>query len=458
MVSTNQRAVIDSSLDRVSVNAMAGSGKTFLLREYVKRNPQEDILFLVYNRSNRVSAKQWRYDNLNVHTTHSLSYDRRYSSRVGDITVEDISEEFSVNPKEAELILKVYKNFLSSSDSVVKEKHVTLQRECREPTRGVILNNVVACTQRLWNEVIDVDSKLPVDFDAFLKLWTLSNPDMSHYDTILLDEAQDSNQALTDVLIKQDCKLIAVGDRNQSLYGYRTTNGFNFFDRMKPTYYMNQTFRFGQEIAYIANEVLKEKGEEELLVGNPNVKSMIGDVSSSGRFVVLCRSKSSLVPESLKIKGKKIFFVDRDYYDTLCSVWRLKYSKVHPDTEALKHYESYKDLLDAVDDEDDLRTYVDVVEKYGERLRPLFGSRSRVIVFSASDANVILTTTHKVKGETFRNVRLANDFVELGKKKRLTKNRIEELNILYVAITRAREMLELNNNLKTYLRAGLRFG
>ncbi len=201
MVSTNQRAVIDSSLDRVSVNAMAGSGKTFLLREYVKRNPQEDILFLVYNRSNRVSAKQWRYDNLNVHTTHSLSYDRRYSSRVGDITVEDISEEFSVNPKEAELILKVYKNFLSSSDSVVKEKHVTLQRECREPTRGVILNNVVACTQRLWNEVIDVDSKLPVDFDAFLKLWTLSNPDMSHYDTILLDEAQDSNQALTDVLI-----------------------------------------------------------------------------------------------------------------------------------------------------------------------------------------------------------------------------------------------------------------
>ena len=56
-------------------------------------------------------------------------------------------------------------------------------------------------------------------------------------------------------------------------------------------------------------------------------------------------------------------------------------------------------------------------------------------------ADVILTTAHKSKGLEFVAVEIADDFKEIEKAEE------EEINILYVAVTRATHELQLNRDL-----------
>jgi superfamily I DNA/RNA helicase len=69
---------------------------------------------------------------------------------------------------------------------------------------------------------------------------------------------------------------------------------------------------------------------------------------------------------------------------------------------------------------------------------------------------ISLSTTHKAKGLEFLNVKLANDFFSLFDKndKLINKNYIkqEEINIYYVAMTRAIYKLELNTELKKFFK------
>jgi F-box protein, helicase, 18 len=66
-------------------------------------------------------------------------------------------------------------------------------------------------------------------------------------------------------------------------------------------------------------------------------------------------------------------------------------------------------------------------------------------------AQVVLATAHKAKGLEWQNVVLANDFAELAAPEATPRGAgvdTEEVNILYVAATRARRVLELNEGLE----------
>ena len=64
------------------------------------------------------------------------------------------------------------------------------------------------------------------------------------------------------------------------------------------------------------------------------------------------------------------------------------------------------------------------------------------------EANIIFTTTHKAKGMEYNQVIMTDDFISkkdiLNTKKSLSFNQInEELNIYYVASTRAKSVIAL---------------
>ena len=75
--------------------------------------------------------------------------------------------------------------------------------------------------------------------------------------------------ALIDILVTQEQAKILVGDPHQQIYSFR--GAVNALDSLQPThtFYLTQSFRFGPEIAQVANSCLKIlKSERKVLVGN----------------------------------------------------------------------------------------------------------------------------------------------------------------------------------------------
>lgn len=70
-------------------------------------------------------------------------------------------------------------------------------------------------------------------------------------------------------------------------------------------------------------------------------------------------------------------------------------------------------------------------------------------VKECTNPDVILTTAHKSKGLEYDNVIVANDF-KFGEKKLLDIPE-QEINLLYVACTRAKKALQLPDKLQDYM-------
>lgn len=70
------------------------------------------------------------------------------------------------------------------------------------------------------------------------------------------------------------------------------------------------------------------------------------------------------------------------------------------------------------------------------------------------EADIYLTTTHRSKGLEFENVEIADDFPAIDSLKIKMNNFedfIDEVYILYVAITRSYGKLQLNEDLKRFI-------
>merc|ERR1719244_2246968 len=89
------------------------------------------------------------------------------------------------------------------------------------------------------------------------------------------------NPAMLNIFMNQKVSRIIVGDPHQQIYTFR--GAINALDIVTPThtYFLTQSFRFGPEIAYVANKCLsafKDK-DSRTLVGGKKVDSF----TSSGR-------------------------------------------------------------------------------------------------------------------------------------------------------------------------------
>jgi hypothetical protein len=99
---------------------------------------------------------------------------------------------------------------------------------------------------------------------------------------------------------------------------------------------------------------------------------------------------------------------------------------------------------------------VKLVEKYDTQCPQLIEQLHSRLAPSGNGNSLILTTAHKSKGLEFDHVRLGDDFIDLNENigalsSPLDTSLVEELNILYVAITRARYSLEIPAKLKRFL-------
>ncbi|WP_334472837.1 hypothetical protein [Arsenophonus sp. PmNCSU2021_1] len=96
------------------------------------------------------------------------------------------------------------KNFMCSVDSQIMLRHCPsiLMGEVK---KSFTANEVVSQSEQLWHRRIDLSDNFPVIHDMYLKLYQLSQPNLSHrFDVILFDEAQDANPVTHDIVFRQN--------------------------------------------------------------------------------------------------------------------------------------------------------------------------------------------------------------------------------------------------------------
>jgi len=466
-LTTEQEEILYSENNFIYVLARAGTGKTTTLSEYTRLRKKALFLYIVYNSSIKEEAISKFPSYVRIETIHSLAYSslgKKYKDKLTfNLKVEDLFlnspffKDLDINIEEdykkGFTIIQIINGFCNSAKKSFNEiDH---------------LPHYLEIAKDYWNRMIDLNNKkVCITHDGYLKLYHLSNPKVN-YEYILVDEAQDSNEVMLDIVYSQKAKKIFVGDEHQRIYSFRGAinvfNEKNYFNSNSDYIELSLTesFRFGQKIADIANKLLSHYKKEENLLTGTDMDSFIGRLDRSQQYTSICRTNSLLFDLAIKHvrDGKLIHIVGgSDFiFNQIRDVYYLymgnKDKIISEYLKTFKNYKTFKGMATSLKVPEYI-FLVKVIDKYGDNLEEYFNLIRRGLT-GIRKADVILTTAHKSKGLEFLSVKLEDDFVNLYDDNGILipSERIdeEEINILYVALTRATDELELNRDLEKFI-------
>lgn len=456
-----------TSSENLKVYAFAGTGKTSTLRSIAYNLPQKRILYLAFNKSVQMSAHDTFPRNVHARTIHSLAYQalkmsshkwqnklsiRMTASNYANFLGLEIS---SKTLKYIFCLRDTLKNFLHSNNKKPSAKHTptweikSFQTTAEKDRLCEFINEKAPL---LWNAIIDPENtKVGINHDGYLKLWSTKKPRIPGVDIILLDEAQDTNPVTIEILKKQSTRLILVGDPRQQIYSFRgAVNAMNKI-RTPQKCSLTKSFRFGNDIAKLANKILKIRNKSKRLSGNPEIKSQTGVFNYQGNYTYIFRYNTELLEKAFKLasSGKKICVhgsieKNSELMLDLYNLYTDKKKKVKDPR--IKIFKNWKDLeinYDLLDDVEIQKGYR-LVSRYKLDVPTVIKKVKSACVSSSDSEAVILTTGHLSKGLEWDNVKISDDFLESK-----LKEKKEEENLLYVAITRAKKNLCLPKDFPT---------
>ena len=258
------------------------------------------------------------------------------------------------------------------------------------------------------------------------------------------------------------CKLLAIGDRHQSIYGFRgatnATENLREIDGCRVVT-MPRTWRFGPRTAEIANQVLKNlKGETVAIQG------MGTDGGWTQRSTLLTRTNAGLFDEAVTRQGRGMHWVggvekyNLRIIEDAYRIWTNKNGEVRDPY--MRRFRSWGEVVDYADSTRDAetRSLIKLVETHKSALPTLIAAVVRNEVKDPAQAELQLTTAHKAKGMEYDCVRLGEDFEvlyaaekEMCETGSLSAATEQEINLIYVGITRAKRMVRLNTETEQWL-------
>ena len=457
-----QKKIIEYDIDEnsiLNIIAFAGTGKTTTLLEYSKAHSHLNFLYVAFNKSVQVEAKEKFPPNVTCKTSHGLAFRKfgaPYKDRIiSNLRLNTVKSALGLNNyNEAKIVSETFYNFLISADLKISKKHLPwLSKD--DPKLPYFYISKAA---ELWVLMCDEnDGGVGMLHDCYLKLYHLSRPQLN-FDCILLDEAQDTNPVVADIIVSQKCPKILVGDPHQQIYAFRGSHNIMQHISAEKTLYLTYSFRFGEEIARIANKILHNfKGETRELKG----VRPLGNKGDFEDFAIIARTNAMIFTEAVNLchDGCKIAFlggIDGYRFNDIMDIYLLNVGKkAEIKNSHIRSFTTYSALKEFAEEADDweLKSKYKIVEKYGERL-PILVEYIKRSAVERAQAQYILTTAHKSKGSQFSKVRLCEDFSEFFLDNELSDGTSidpEEFNLLYVAVTRAKESITIPHRLQEFI-------
>ena len=277
---------------KYSINATAGSGKTFLSFEIAKILEDKDLvgLYLVFNRLNAKEGKakqqKLQLNDLEVRTYHSFALKIIQSFLVfsdtkpikTNLSISDLNTIYKFSK------LKFYKklqilqafNTFCSIGYIKADLDIELKRNLK----------------LLMNYIVDVenDFPFPISFTIYLasKLLTIHKdniPEKLKVDYLIVDEFGDLSKLDIDFITNIKTNLfIAIGDKYQNIYYFRT-QAFNPFKAIQfdKNFTLTQSFRVHKDIALEVEQFGKEYLEPNFkFKGTDNPKNFNSEATIVG--------------------------------------------------------------------------------------------------------------------------------------------------------------------------------
>ncbi|WP_133617765.1 UvrD-helicase domain-containing protein [Leucobacter luti] len=458
----------------VVIQALAGTGKTSTLEMLARYKPSRQGLYLAFNKVIATEAQR-RFSGTGVRpmTMHALALRnspdffrerlqgaQRFThwgqiAKVCGVTDGysfSTTDQASVKSLKRETITNCVKDtvgsFMRTADPELTVEHVRLPKALHaadgalEQLRALVLNNA----RILWADYVSPTGTLPMNHQAYVKHWQLSSPSLNT-DFVFVDEAQDLDPLLIDVILKQQCQRIVVGDENQAIYEWRgARNSMQQFPAAWRST-LTQSFRFGPGVAEEAQKWLSLLGSDLQISGTPMRDSRVYGMLHDAPDVSICRTNAGAIVEvvegqragrSVKIAGDKGYELSRMSKGALELQQNGKTSQAD-----FQIFESWDQLVEFSETEEgaELEAFVGMVDR--------FGAQSIVDAIDAcvkpgQHADLTVSTAHTSKGMEWGSVQVSGDFAR-PKKDKLDETRhtlrAEEARLAYVTVTRAQDLL-----------------
>ena len=459
-----QEDIIGStSHDYTFVQAFAGTGKTTTLLEYANRNSSQKILYLTFNTSLANCENIKNTENIDSYTIHGFAFQELgYEEiEINKMSLKYLRNLYDVDTRYANSIRRAFNYFLASTNRKPKIRHVL-------ETDNTGLQN----PEEILNFIIDLydgmeSGKYDMSHDFYLKKYILMKPVLK-YDIILVDESQDLSPCVLKLLAIQDCKRVFVGDVYQQIYQFRNViNPFDYMDQFDDSVllHLTKTFRYGHDVCELSNAFLGTyTTNKSKIVCASECKTDIYSNSCTlpSKYTFISRTNRGLIDKAVELSKKNQYFdlfdkmynfkKEKEIYELLSRSTKKKLDSELSELVGKKfgHVSSLDELKDLVIEFQNFKwlNRILICEKYKENIWELIETHF------VKDSDIILMNAHQSKGLEFDNVVLGNDFKQLvhktGKYSKFYQE--DEYNLLYVAMTRAKKRLYINENIKKFLR------
>lgn len=283
-----QQQVLSCADACIHVKALAGTGKTDVLREYARRRPAAKWAYLVFNKAIQQAVQGVLPTHVSCSTWHAHAYRRLPSALTAKSSLPDLDDpllSIAHGPgmprrgrsAAAALLRETLQAFMHSDDEAVAWRHVPQgrwawwQRWSLADQWWSEPEAIVAAATRLWAAMMSERYDLHTPLDAWLKVWQLSGTGLSA-DGLLLDEAQDLTPVMLSIINHSNAiTKVFAGDPHQTVYQWRT--GAPCWPppaQDSRAMLLSKSFRFGQCIAHQANDMLALLGPDRLVGGQPD--------------------------------------------------------------------------------------------------------------------------------------------------------------------------------------------
>jgi hypothetical protein len=475
---TSEQCAVIEAVGRggdLKVKAYAGAGKTSTLRLVATQLAGKRGSYLAFNREIAEHARRGFPSNVSARTVHSLAYASVAPSLTAraKLPVEpphELAIRYGLGPvqvstivgKAAEItsfeigrmIADGVGMFCRSAQSRPEATHIPVDEKVDEKAADWLRESLLPYVERLWTESTDPRGRSAIPPDVYLKVWAQSGPKIDA-DFILFDEAQDSDGVMLAVLgLQRHAQVIYVGDPYQQIYEWRGAINamaqINAHERA-----LTESFRFGPTFAALASRLLALLGERTPVRGQETIGSIMVEDPSIAPPVdaILCRKNVTAIWQlaaaveaghraairmspaeitayadgaDLLMDGKRAF---RPAAFSLFETW--------DDARSFAQSAVGRDLLPIVRIVDECGTHY--LRALAQRIAP------------ESNADFVISTVHRSKGLEWKRVKVTNDFRFKFENGRLTLDD-DELRLLYVAVTRARHVLDISDLREELLR------
>jgi superfamily I DNA/RNA helicase len=476
---TQEQQAIISSKGNIKINAVAGSGKTTTVIEYAKTRPAHSkILYIAFNRSVKLEAekkfKEKKLYNTKVETAHSLAFKyivRKYgyqlrSNGYKTYEIADLLGLQGDGEKHAEYIVANHINkfisyFCNSDKMTVRElnyRDIVTDKKAKS-----FVNKFYKYIEKQTRILLSKMDKAEIDIthDFYLKKFQLAEIELG-YDYILFDEGQDASAAMLDIFLKQKATKVIVGDTHQQIYGWR--HAINSLEKTNfKTFHLSTSFRFTQPIANLAIEILNWKKhltaiEPFKIIGKGNNTSLKSRAVLARTNLGLLLKAIEFITENKKLKnlyfeGNINSYTYADDGTSLYDVLNLYNGKRRLIRDQLiKKMSTIPDLEEYTEKTEDVQMgmMIEIVKEYGNEIPGIIQSIKDKHVDNdrKEEAEIIFSTVHRCKGMEYDSVHLVNDFITEEKLEKAANEKNpdiaklnEEINLLYVAMTRTKNKL-----------------